>query len=347
MHPADNNADLGPFLAARRPYQDPISRHDLGRMDILCSSCGALHWRAEMLSRSTAAAPRFGMCCNQGQVRLPSLLEPPPALRALFVGDNTQSKEFRLNIRQYNFALAFTSLGVNDCKTVNDRGGWVFKIAGQLYHRSGALTAAPGEAAKYSQLYVFDPAIALQQRMQRNDKLRHDTMETLQNILETSHHYAAIYKHAYEALADYGDVKDVSVRLRVMPGQDRRRYNLPSADEVAVILPGDGSQSDKRDIILRKRMPEGLSLYRISDLHPAYEPLHYVLLFPHGEHGWYPALREYQPDRPNPRRLSKTQYTAYRLQVRPDEFSTILRGGRLLQQYMVDMWASADQNRLS
>jgi hypothetical protein len=26
-----------------------------------------------------------------------------------------------------------------------------------------------------------------------------------------------------------------------MPGQDQRRYNLPISDEVAVILPGDGT----------------------------------------------------------------------------------------------------------
>ena len=31
------------FLAARRPYEVPITRHDLGSMDVTCSHCGALH----------------------------------------------------------------------------------------------------------------------------------------------------------------------------------------------------------------------------------------------------------------------------------------------------------------
>ena len=37
----------------------------------------------------------------------------------------------------------------------------------------------------------------------------------------------------------------------------------------------------------------------------------------------------------------------YRIQKREDEFSLLLHGGRLFQQYLVDMWAAADQNRLS
>jgi hypothetical protein len=35
------------------------------------------------------------------------------------------------------------------------------------------------------------------------------------------------------------------------------------------------------------------------------------------------------------------------MQFWPGEFSTILRGGRLFQQYIVDMWASAEHSRLN
>ncbi|KAJ6587842.1 hypothetical protein B0H10DRAFT_1961263 [Mycena sp. CBHHK59/15] len=35
---------------------------------------------------------------------------------------------------------------------------------------------------------------------------------------------------------------------------DDRRYNLPTAEEVAVVLPGDGSAGNGRDIILHNRM---------------------------------------------------------------------------------------------
>jgi hypothetical protein len=34
----------------------------------------------------------------------------------------------------------------------------------------------------------------------------------------------------------------------------------------------------------------GDELWRISDLHPAYDPLHFVLFHPHGEPGWQPYM---------------------------------------------------------
>jgi hypothetical protein len=164
-------------------------------------------------------------------------------------------------------------------------------------------------------------------------------------VYTANHQYTDIFLHAHEVLRQQPDTEEAAVRLRVAPGVHSRRGNLPTADEVAVILPGDQSQMQARDIILRKR--DGL-LLRISNLHPAYTPLYYVLLFPHGENGWHPDLRQegQEGDDDNPRRLTQTRYVAYRLQVRQNEFSTILRGGRLFQRYLVDMWASEDQNRL-
>jgi hypothetical protein len=88
-------------------------------------------------------------------------------------------------------------------------------------------------------------------------------------------------------------------------------------------------------------------MQRISDIHPAYAPLYYVLLFPRGEHGWHSQLYLDEPEKEHPGRLTQTRYHAFRLFTRDTEFSTILRGGCLLQQYMVDAFASIDQNRLS
>ena len=45
---------------------------------------------------------------------------------------------------------------------------------------------------------------------------------------------------------------------------------------------------EPRDIVLRFRSGP---LHRISDLHPAYAPLQYPLLFPYGENGWYPEMK--------------------------------------------------------
>ncbi|TDL14451.1 hypothetical protein BD410DRAFT_702923, partial [Rickenella mellea] len=315
-------------------------------MDIVCHHCGALHWAQEAIKNSTAQLPCFGMCCNHGQVRLPPAVDPPYALQQLLSGETPQSQEFRENIRQYNAALAFTSLGVAIDESINNgRGPYVFWIHGELCHRIGSLLPAEGRSPAYAQLYIYDPRAVLDQRMQRNSNLRRDTMELLQHMLERHHFYAGIYKHAHEILSEHDGVEDISINLRVDNSRDRRRYNLPTAEELAVILPGNGAQpSESRDIVLRQR--DG-PLRRVHDGHPAYAPLHYVLLFPHGEDGWSWELRQHVSAGQQPRRLSQTRFYAYCIQHRENTFPTILRGGRLFQQYLVDMWASADQNRLN
>lgn len=154
-----------------------------------------------------------------------------------------------------------------------------------------------------------------------------------------------MYKPAYQILTEYAHVPDVSIRLSLKPSQDLRRYNLPTANELAVIMPGDGSDVNAGcDIVL---CLNGGGLQCINDGHPAYACLHYVLFHPHGEHGWHYNLKMNQLDRENPRRLSQTDYYAYQLQMRHGQFPIILQGGRLFQQWLVDMWASAEQNRLN
>lgn len=238
----------GPFQQApaspiaRRAYHEPITRHDLGRMDASCGHCAALHWISERVVASSLRNPKFGSCCDHGHVRLEALHPPPDALRQLFLGVTQQSREFLDNIRQYNSALAFASLGVKQDQAVNSGPGpYVFRIQGLLCHRAGALLPQPGHVPSYAQLYIHDPRAALQYRQHRNGRVREDTMQILQNVISASHYYAHLYKHAYEVLQEHEDAPDVSIHLRCAPNQDRRRYNLPTANKVAVIIPGDGS----------------------------------------------------------------------------------------------------------
>ena len=115
------------------------------------------------------------------------------------------------------------------------------------------------------------------------------------------------------------DAPDYTVKLCVVPGHDPRCYNLPTADEVGVILPGENIfEGDHCDIVIHLRPQhyhnphdnqDHLQLYRISEGHAAYAPLHYVLLFPFGEPGWYYELCILN----NPRRITLLQHTAYRI----------------------------------
>ena len=377
------------LLAARALYREPVEIHDLGRMTEVCQHCDALHWNAERLSMSTKTNVLFGTCCNSGRIQLPPLDPPPDAIQSLFTNQDPVSKEFRSNIRQYNNAFAFTSLGVPKRRIVthNHRGGsgpYSFRIQGELCHWSGSLAPNEGEDPVFAQLYIYDPATALEARRRRNSELNPITLQTLQDVLWESHPYAAIYRHAHELLLQDGSM-DCSIRLHCIG--DKRRYNLPIANEVAVIIPGneDAEASGPRDIILHRRTDTN-TLQSLRDGHPAYTCLHYVLLFPTGQHGWHWGLRLHNPtpraisgvgnfsaegqdddpgsedgreggetddegneagDEGKSRSLTQTRFYAYRLHSRLNEFSTILRAGKLLQQYIVDAWASSDQVRLN
>ena len=76
-------------------------------------------------------------------------------------------------------------------------------------------------------------------------------------------------------------------------------------DEIAAIVPGDGSQDVRvdRDIVLRL---QGGGLRHISNLHPSYLPLHYVLFFPHGEEGWHLDIPLQDVNNRHPHRSKKS-----------------------------------------
>ena len=83
----------------------------------------------------------------------------------------------------------------------------------------------------------------------------------------------------------------VSLRLRTIVDNrvDQRRYNHPTASEVALILSGSGEDEyDTRDIVVHER---GDGLKPISELRSDYLPLRYPLLFPRGEQGWHQNMR--------------------------------------------------------
>jgi hypothetical protein len=64
-----------------------------------------------------------------------------------------------------------------------------------------------------------------------------------------------------------------------------RHYNAPTVDEVgALMVGGNVDEVDAHDIVVCS-----INGYfqRVSLLHSAYGPLHYVLLFPNEHNGWH------------------------------------------------------------
>ena len=134
------------------------------------------------------------------------------------------------------------------------------------------------------------------------------------------------------------------LRLKVEGGADLRHQNLPTADEVSMIVYGEYGSNGFRDIVLARRVNGndlGRDLTLINPNHALYLPLHYVLLLPYGEHGWHwgRTLEEAQNNKLAQRALSR-----FRLHSRVDEPTTCFHAQKRFQQFVVDAWAVCNQN---
>jgi hypothetical protein len=251
-------------------------RHTLGEMTTVCGKCNALHFLDERAASSSCANPQFTLCCAQGKVTLPPLTPPPEPLRRLLASNETDAKDFRQHIRFYNSAFAFTSMGANLDTSVAQPGNYTYRLRSELYHRMGSLLPQPGEVRKFAQLYISDPHAELDGRMGNFGGLNGDTMQSLQTMLHACNPYTSIFQTATERLQD-GAI-ELNLHLVNDRRTDLRRYNAPTVDEVgALMVGGDVNEADARNIIMH--LSNGY-FQRVSPLHTAYMPLHYVLLFP-------------------------------------------------------------------
>jgi Helitron helicase-like domain at N-terminus len=387
-------------------------------MDLECPVCGALHFKDERASGTNLRNPEFSLCCNRGKVELPYLRDPPTLLQRLLGSykdlpehrrfpvtraQETQGVAFRDEIRKYNSAMAFASLGVKiDGNVTGAAGGpYSFRINGQLHHKIGALlpevsiklwlcylaegmNIQDGQPPQYAQIYIHDGDHATIRR-NRNPNTEREIFSDLEAMLMEHNPFIHDFKTAHERLLNT-PADQQEVRCRITLQGDPRRYNEPVANEVAAIVPGNGAAVDScRDIILFPRQ-FGRPLTRISEIHMSYTPFVYVLLCVYGEVGWHPRIplrgaqlggivddahqldeddedenddgEDGRPRRRKQVRLTQSRWFAFRISprrildavggtVRRLEPTTILRAGRLLQQFVVDGWASCQQNNLN
>jgi REP element-mobilizing transposase RayT len=144
--------------------------------------------------------------------------------------------------------------------------------------------------------------------------------------------------------ANDGIDRNLKMFIKEVRVNDLRRYNAPTNSEIAVVLPGDGSEVRScRDIIINSTDNH---LYRIHELNCNTDPLHYVLLFPKGDSGFHLRI-PYTRITENREFMTQSEFYAYRLMVRENDNSVVHRGGRLFQQYIVDQYAKIEKQRLN
>ncbi|KAH8939712.1 hypothetical protein BDL97_15G050400 [Sphagnum fallax] len=275
------------------------------------------------------------MCCNNGAVQLPLLQQPPEVLQGLLSGSDLRSRAFREKIRMYNSILSFTSTGARIHESVTGtRGVYAFRIQGEMYHRIGSLLPQHDVQPQFCQLYIYDTANQLQHRQNIMPTLDPDILHELQTMLSKVNPYAQTLGSIRDLVSN-NPMQTLHLRILAKRSKDARTYNIPTGNEVAAIMVGDGSEDvDHRDVIL----------------HAAYMPMSYALMFPYGEDGWHPSIpvshvvdSEPTNGKRGRRTITMNDYYAFRLQERDNEAYTILRCGCLMQQYIVDAYAAIEQ----
>lgn len=126
-------------------------------------------------------------------------------------------------------------------------------------------------------------------------------------------------------------------------GQHERQYNAPTIDEVAIIMVGE--EFNSRDIILHRR--DG-NVQRVAETHRSYDGLQYPILFWQGEDGYHfnIKLRNPQTGEETNKKVSAMKYYSYRLMIREGAENHILKCRQLSLQYIVDMYAKIETERL-
>lgn len=331
----ENVVEINNILALRNSQYNLQRRANLqgnvGNLNKLCSHC-----KAKLFVGETAH-----FCCMNGKVRLPKLHKLPHELYYLYADQGEEARHFRRHLRQYNSLFQMTSFG---CKEIKPQHGWnpSIVIQGQIHHYIGSLLPEPDNQAQFIQIYFLDKEYSIDVRMNMypNIELRRNIIENIEYILRRANIYVTAFQQTKDMIYNIPNAVIVIDPTRKPINEYERRYNNQIFNEVGIIIQNNNEQqTTSRHIILREK---GGQLQTISEYHRSYDPLQYVLFFPDGEDGWHPEMTM-----TNNRKLTAMRYYAYRIMIRDDEFNQILRGGRLFQQYVVDMAGKIEVDRLN
>jgi hypothetical protein len=155
-------------------------------------------------------------------------------------------------------------MGAHIDNSVNDgRSPRLFKICGQVHHRIGFLLPPDGSPPKFIQLYIYDTANEVQNIMNclgyeinNQDNLDSDIFNGLIKMLDDHNPFAKKFRMARDRLSD-NESEDFIIRLIGAKEGDPVQYNLPTIDQLAMLIVGDFSlDTFKRDNIIETRNNE-------------------------------------------------------------------------------------------
>ncbi|GAU39679.1 hypothetical protein TSUD_320920 [Trifolium subterraneum] len=226
------------------------------------------------VGQPTCKCPDCGAIMCQGDIEIVPYKRLPEPLHNLYHGQDRRSKFFLENIRSFNSMFAFTSMGGKINTSFNDGNGPpMFVLNGENYHQIGSLLPPPGKPPKFAQLYIYDTDNEISNRMaavgMKDDVLAFKS-SIVKDIRESLDGCDNPYVRTYNTVRNTLHLQETpNVKLRILGkrGRDGRRYNLPTASEVAALIVGDFDAADfERDVIVEFQSEERMDIAEILSL---------------------------------------------------------------------------------
>ncbi|GKB08055.1 DNA helicase [Tanacetum coccineum] len=206
-----------------------------------------------------------------------------------------------------------------------------------------------GQPPRFLQLYIYDTTNEVKNRMahfhnQDELQLKEEIVEGLIEFLDKHNALVQLFRTARNKYMD-ADIPEFKVRLYNVIGT--RQYELPTSETIGAIVFGNSSATENEfDLIIEEhsRFPQ-----RVNKLHPCYMALQFPLLFVYGEDGYQKDMKlanvQGQSTKAN-KQMSMNMYYSYQIHGRLNQYSLLLRGGKLFQQYVVTAYCAIEQSRL-
>ncbi|XP_042941344.1 uncharacterized protein LOC122276004 [Carya illinoinensis] len=314
-----------------------------------------------------------GFYCADGTIYL-ATNAVPDQFYDLFTSNTDESAHFKTYVRTYNNKFAFTSFGVKFDEDLCrwNKGIYTFRTQGQIYHYINDLIPLNGRHS-YLQLYFYDTEHELENRISDSDRMNPSIIAQLIDILHINP-----YSLFFRSLGDLSNLKNQVIHIRSDVGLDQRVFNVPTSSQVAAIWVEneDADQLRGRDIYV---FSHSGGSHIVQYYFGCYDPLQYPLLFPLGDTGWHQCIQRVNRGstltsnktirsidhhrsisveellRREDRALNKKrkdpivscrEYYCYKLQIRENVRSILLLSGRLLQQFVVNMYVKIETSRL-
>ncbi|SGY19929.1 BQ5605_C017g08389 [Microbotryum silenes-dioicae] len=304
----------------------------------------------------------------------------------------TVEKIFWDRILAFNKSFAMASFGTSKGHgIISGSGPPSFYLSGAVFHRIGTLAPGPADDPVFAQILFLAPTERIEARrrfngppeeVRRLDSAYQQIVPVLDGMLQLHNSRVKLFLMAQEFMNSKASHM-YQLRLLAPRNRDPRTYNLPTQEEVAVILPGDDTEyrSSRREIVVRLRHPPNNDSSRIQLIHnghPALMAVTYPLLLPYGK-DWYhnriplsqnaiatEAARRVRDKNgvlqrttdnanANPqtgtagsKHVTQSQFNTYYFHIRPHNISypTLFLGGRLFQKFVADAWAMTEQEWL-